>query len=314
MADELIPPTLKGKVICRSFKELPDVLPNTDVLVLAAALTAETTKIIGEREFELLPRHAIVVNVARGKEIDTDALVDALQKGIIAGAGVDVTDPEPLPDDHPLWHLQRATNAAGDDSELPPDQHCNFILTPHTADTAAMCIPLLAERFTNNVSALLKGNGHFEGVVNDDYHQTSNSKMMDQPDPSLSLPPPVRGSPAVYVPPEQQSEEDKKWMREALLMAEEAFRAMEVPVGSVFVRHGKIIAKGRNRTNELMNVSRYRQREEEETMTAHSASTATPLYRPGNPSRRTRSNRRNPSKVSPFFLQFRSSSSRLSLR
>ena len=65
-----------------------------------------------------------------------------------------------------------------------------------------------------------------------------------------------RGSPARYVPESEQSEEDKQWMREALVMAEEAFRASEVPVGSVFVRKGEIIAKARNRTNELMNVSR----------------------------------------------------------
>lgn len=80
--------------------------------------------------------------------------------------------------------------------------------------------------------------------------------VMSHEDFAAALPPPVRGSPAVYVAKEDQSEEDKQWMREALLMAEEAFEALEVPVGSVFVRHGKIIAKGRNRTNELMNVSR----------------------------------------------------------
>ncbi|PWN22981.1 cytidine deaminase-like protein [Microstroma glucosiphilum] len=80
---------------------------------------------------------------------------------------------------------------------------------------------------------------------------------MSHEDFAAALPPPVRGSPAVYVAKEDQSEEDKQWMREALLMAEEAFEALEVPVGSVFVRHGKIIAKGRNRTNELMNATRH---------------------------------------------------------
>lgn len=78
---------------------------------------------------------------------------------------------------------------------------------------------------------------------------------MNHEDFSGSLPPPVRGSAATYVAKEDQLEEDKRWMREALLMAEEAFEALEVPVGSVFVRDGRIIAKGRNRTNELMNVS-----------------------------------------------------------
>lgn len=58
----------------------------------------------------------------------------------------------------------------------------------------------------------------------------------------------------LFVPVDQQSEEDKRWMEEALVMADEAFQAAEVPVGSVFVRNGKVIAKHRNRTNELMNV------------------------------------------------------------
>jgi tRNA-specific adenosine deaminase 2 len=59
-----------------------------------------------------------------------------------------------------------------------------------------------------------------------------------------------------YVAVAEQSEDDKKWMREALEMAKEAFEAAEVPVGSVFVRNGEVIARARNRTNELMNVSR----------------------------------------------------------
>lgn len=58
-----------------------------------------------------------------------------------------------------------------------------------------------------------------------------------------------------YVPVHEQSEEDKKWMQEALVMARQAFEAAEVPVGSVFVRNGDVIARARNRTNELMNVS-----------------------------------------------------------
>lgn len=62
---------------------------------------------------------------------------------------------------------------------------------------------------------------------------------------------------AVYVPPEEQSEEDLGWMRLALEMAQEAFDNNEVPVGSVFVQYNRVIAKGRNRTNELMNATRH---------------------------------------------------------
>ena len=76
---------------------------------------------------------------------------------------------------------------------------------------------------------------------------------MDEPLPPVNRH--GRGSQVRYVADADQSSEDKRWMREALVMAEEAFQACEVPVGSVFVRRGKIIARARNRTNELMNVS-----------------------------------------------------------
>ena len=69
-----------------------------------------------------------LVNVARGGHLDTDALVEALRQETIAGAALDVTDPEPLPEGHALWDLT------------------NCIITPHTADTIEMVLPLLAER------------------------------------------------------------------------------------------------------------------------------------------------------------------------
>ena len=76
-------------------QHLHDVLPNTDLLVLALALTPKTSGIIAENEFALLPKNAWVINVARGKHIVTSDLVDALQNGSIGGAALDVTDPEP---------------------------------------------------------------------------------------------------------------------------------------------------------------------------------------------------------------------------
>ncbi|PWZ01904.1 hypothetical protein BCV70DRAFT_53228 [Testicularia cyperi] len=79
----------------------------------------------------------------------------------------------------------------------------------------------------------------------------------DEVEPVGLQPPPARGSAVKYVPREEQSEEDLKWMREALAMAHEAFDANEVPVGGVFVRNGEIIARGRNRTNELLNATRH---------------------------------------------------------
>jgi phosphoglycerate dehydrogenase-like enzyme len=97
------------------YGDLPDVLPRTDVLVLACPLTETTEGLIGEPELDALPTDAIVVNVARGGVVDTPALVDALRANALHGAGLDVTDPEPLPSDHDLWGFE------------------NVFLTPHVA-------------------------------------------------------------------------------------------------------------------------------------------------------------------------------------
>ncbi|WP_456237221.1 NAD(P)-dependent oxidoreductase [Leifsonia xyli] len=82
---------------------LGEVLPAADVVVIAAALTDSTRRLIGAREFAAMKSTAVFVNIARGGLVDSNALVTALRTGAIAGAGVDVTDPEPLPDGHPLW-------------------------------------------------------------------------------------------------------------------------------------------------------------------------------------------------------------------
>jgi phosphoglycerate dehydrogenase-like enzyme len=119
--------------------DLHRVLPGSLVVVLALALTPDTRGIIGARELELMDTTSWLVNVARGPHVDTAALVDALASGSIAGAALDVTDPEPLPDGHPLW-------------EAP---HC--LVTPHTADTLAMIVPLLADRIRTNVERFAQG-------------------------------------------------------------------------------------------------------------------------------------------------------------
>ncbi len=127
-------------------EHLLDVLPEADVVVIAAAATADTRHLIGETELRIMRDTAILVNIARGSLVDTDALAGALASRQIAAAGLDVTHPEPLPDGHPLW-------------EEP-----NVIITPHTADTPEMVEPLLAERVRANVLAFL-GDGRFEGIV-----------------------------------------------------------------------------------------------------------------------------------------------------
>jgi phosphoglycerate dehydrogenase-like enzyme len=82
--------------------DLHRLLPQADVAILIAPHTAETEGMIGARELALLPDGALLVNVARGKLVDTNALVAELSAGRIRAA-LDVTDPEPLPADHPLW-------------------------------------------------------------------------------------------------------------------------------------------------------------------------------------------------------------------
>jgi phosphoglycerate dehydrogenase-like enzyme len=85
--------------------KLMDFLLKADVLVLACPLTNETCGIIGERQLSAMKRSAYLINIARGGIVQTPALVSALDNRRIAGAGLDVTDPEPLPDDHRLWKL-----------------------------------------------------------------------------------------------------------------------------------------------------------------------------------------------------------------
>ncbi len=82
---------------------LHDALPGADLVVLALSLTPETEGIIGAAELDLMEPHAWLVNVARGRHVVTDDLVAALRRRSIGGAALDVTEPEPLPADHPLW-------------------------------------------------------------------------------------------------------------------------------------------------------------------------------------------------------------------
>jgi cyclase len=84
---------------------LMDLLPRADVVVLACPLTAETRGMIGTSQFQAMKRSAYFINAARGGIVKTADLVAALQKKQIAGAGMDVIDPEPLPPDHVLWTM-----------------------------------------------------------------------------------------------------------------------------------------------------------------------------------------------------------------
>jgi phosphoglycerate dehydrogenase-like enzyme len=120
-------------------ERLDDVLPDALVVVLALALTPETEHVIGTEQLQRMASDAVLVNVARGQHVDTDALVQALRDGVIGAAALDVTDPEPLPDGHPLW-------------ELPTS-----LVTPHTANPWVTARPLLARRIGENVRRFAAG-------------------------------------------------------------------------------------------------------------------------------------------------------------
>lgn len=118
---------------------LHDALASADLVVLALALTPQTEGIIDAAALDVMGEDTWIVNVARGKHIVTDALVDALREERIGGAALDVTDPEPLPDGHPLWHLP------------------NCIITPHIANTPEMGAKLLWARVRDNVARFADG-------------------------------------------------------------------------------------------------------------------------------------------------------------
>jgi phosphoglycerate dehydrogenase-like enzyme len=116
-----------------------DAVRDADVVILALALTSQTQGLVDATFLAAMQRHAWLINVARGAHVVTDDLVRALHTGTIAGAALDVTDPEPLPAGHPLW-------------DLP-----NCIITPHVANTPEMGLPLIAARVRDNVARFVRG-------------------------------------------------------------------------------------------------------------------------------------------------------------
>jgi phosphoglycerate dehydrogenase-like enzyme len=90
-----------------SVKQLHEALPGADYVVVAAPETVETKRLFGVKEFAHMKPGAAFVNVARGSLVDQAALVGALEAGKLSGAALDVTDPEPLPPESPLWHAPR---------------------------------------------------------------------------------------------------------------------------------------------------------------------------------------------------------------
>lgn len=121
------------------YRTLNELLRESDFVTLHAALTPQTHRLIGQRELGQMKREAILVNTARGPLIDTDALVAALRTGEIGSAALDVTDPEPLPVDHPLLRLP------------------NAIVVPHIASATVGTRRRMAELAAGNLLDVLRG-------------------------------------------------------------------------------------------------------------------------------------------------------------
>jgi len=130
---------LEGATRTGTLSDLHESLADADAVVVALALTPETRHVIDAAALAAMQEHAVIVNVGRGGHIDTDALAGALAAGRIGGAGLDVTEPEPLPDGHPLWNEPRC------------------LITPHVGNTPEMGIPLLDERVRENVDRFATG-------------------------------------------------------------------------------------------------------------------------------------------------------------
>lgn len=137
---------LEGAAATHRVSDLHELLPAADFVVMAAALTEETRRLVDGRALALMRRDAWLVNVARGGLVDTEALVRALRDRSIGGAALDVTEPEPLPPAHPLWGLP------------------NALVTPHVANTWPMAVPELAALVRRNVARFASGEP-LEGII-----------------------------------------------------------------------------------------------------------------------------------------------------
>ena len=122
-----------------TFVELDELLRQSDVVSIQVRLSDDSREMLGSREFGMMRPGTLFVNGGRGELVETAALVDALNSGHLAGAGLDVFDAEPLPPDHPILSCEQV------------------VLTPHTADLTPEIVELLNEGAVDNVLAFLEG-------------------------------------------------------------------------------------------------------------------------------------------------------------
>ncbi|MDA0179190.1 D-isomer specific 2-hydroxyacid dehydrogenase family protein [Solirubrobacter phytolaccae] len=136
---QILAVTRSGRDDTIPVERLGEVWGKADHFVIAAPATDGTRHLVGADELAQMRPHAWIVNIARGSLIDQDALVEALRSNKIGGAALDVTDPEPLPDDHPLWNEPRA------------------LITPHVANPQQTMDRDLAKRVRANVERFAAG-------------------------------------------------------------------------------------------------------------------------------------------------------------
>lgn len=125
--------------LIHSSRDLASVAADYDYLVLAAPLTGETTGLVGAEVLAAMKPSARLINVGRGQLVDTNALTQALATGKIAGAALDVVDPEPLPAGHPLWTMD------------------NAIITPHMSGDTEDYLDDLGQLFVENLKRYCNG-------------------------------------------------------------------------------------------------------------------------------------------------------------
>jgi glyoxylate reductase len=129
----------KEKKLNATQVNLDELLRTGDFICLHAPLTEETANLINEQAFQKMKSSAILINAARGAIVDTAALTQALKEGQIRAAGLDVTDPEPLPPNHPLYKMD------------------NCLITPHIGSATFQIRQTMAKIALENLSAGIKG-------------------------------------------------------------------------------------------------------------------------------------------------------------
>jgi len=123
--------------VCYPISDLERLLERSDFVVLSLPLSDESKHIIGRHELMVMKKSAILINIARGGVVDQQALIDALTAGEIAGAGLDVTDPEPLPAESPLWDMS------------------NVVITPHISAQSPQYMDRAIEIIAGNLRRYL---------------------------------------------------------------------------------------------------------------------------------------------------------------